>query len=131
MAMRHAAKTGDFAGWFEAHAGFHRLITAAAGATLQRQLQIFTDRTIRYFRICRPPDPDSWQAAGDAEHVQILAALIAGDERGALHGMAHHLARTALRVLTDCGPEFVPVAVPHAVALIDRHPPAAPRPASA
>jgi hypothetical protein len=34
--------------------------------------------------------------------------------------MAHHLERTALRVLADCAPEFVPVAVPHAVALIDR-----------
>ena len=39
--------------------------------------------------------------------------------------MAHHLERTALRVLTDCAHEFEPVAVPHAVALIDRHPPAA------
>jgi hypothetical protein len=28
-------------------------------------------------------------------------------------------------VLTDCAPEYEPVAVPHAVALIDRHPPAA------
>jgi len=27
-------------------------------------------------------------------------------------------------VLTDCAPDFVPVAVPHAVALIDRQPPA-------
>jgi DNA-binding GntR family transcriptional regulator len=123
--MRRAAETGDFAGWFAAHASFHRLITAAAGTTLQRQLQVFADRTIRYIRIYQLSDPNSWQAAGDAEHVQILEALIAGDERGALHGMAHHLARTALRVLTDCAPEFVPVAVPHAVALIDRRPPAA------
>jgi hypothetical protein len=38
--------------------------------------------------------------------------------------MAHHLERTALRVLTDCAPDFVPVAVPHAVALIDRQAPA-------
>ena len=34
--------------------------------------------------------------------------------------LAVHLVRTALRVLTDCAPGFVPVAVPHAVALIDR-----------
>jgi hypothetical protein len=62
---------------------------------------------------------------GDVEHARILETLIAGDERGALTGMAHHLERTALRVLTDCAPEFVPTAVPHAVALIDREPPAA------
>ena len=39
--------------------------------------------------------------------------------------MAHHLERTALRVLADCAPDFVPVAVSHAVALIDREAPAA------
>src|ERR1017187_7956861 len=47
-AMRRAARTGDFAAWFAAHADYHRLITAAAGEVLQRQLQAFADRTIRY-----------------------------------------------------------------------------------
>jgi hypothetical protein len=39
--------------------------------------------------------------------------------------MAHHLERTALRVLADCAPGYRPAAVPHAVALIDRQPSAA------
>jgi len=124
-AMRRAAKAGDLDGWFAAHAGYHRLITAGAGEVLQRQLRAFADRTIRYIRIYQLSDPTSWQAAGDVEHAQILEAVIAGDERGARTGMAHHLARTAIRVLSDCAPEYVPVAVPHAVALIDRRPPAA------
>ncbi len=129
--MRRAAKTGDFDAWFAAHADYHRLITAGAGEVLQRQLQAFADRTTRYIRIYQLSDPTSWQAAGDIEHEQILEALIAGDEQGALNGMAHHLARTALRVLTDCAPDYVPAAVPRAVALIDRHPPAALRLTSA
>jgi DNA-binding GntR family transcriptional regulator len=124
-AMRRAAKTGDFGTWFAAHAGYHRLITADAGETLQRQLTAFADRTIRYIRIYQLSEPNSWQAAGDVEHAQILEALIAGDEQGALTGIAHHLARTALRVLTDCAHDYMPTAVPHAVALIDRRPPAA------
>jgi DNA-binding GntR family transcriptional regulator len=124
-AMRRSAKAGDLDAWFAAHADYHRLITAGAGEVLQRQLRVFADRTIRYIRIYQLSDPTSWQAAGDVEHAQILEALIAGDEPGARTGMAHHLARTALRVLTDCAPEYVPVAVPHAVALIDRRPPAA------
>jgi DNA-binding GntR family transcriptional regulator len=124
-AMRRAARTGDFGAWFAAHADYHRLVTAGAGEALQRQLRAFADRTTRYIRIYQLSDPGSWQAAGDVEHAQILEALIAGDERGALTGMAHHLERTALRVLTDCAPEFVPVAVPHAVALIDPERPAA------
>ncbi len=124
-AMRRAARTGDFDQWFGAHAEYHRLITAGAGVALQRQLRAFADRTIRYIRIYQLSDPSGWQAAGDVEHAQILDALTAGEERRALIGMAHHLARTALRVLTDCAPDYVPVAVPHAVELIDRRPPAA------
>src|ERR1700730_6080271 len=127
-AMRRAAKTGDFAAWFGAHADYHRLITAGAGAAMQpmrRHLRLFPAGTTRYIRIYQLSDPNSWQAAGDVEHAQILEALIAGGERGALNGEAHHLARTALRVLTDCAPEYVPGAAPHAFALIARKPPAA------
>ena len=127
-AMRRAARAGDLDAWFAAHADYHRLITAAAGESMQRQLRVLADRTIRYIRIYQLSDPGSWQAAGDVEHAQILEALITGDERGALTGMAHHLERTALRVLSDCAPEFVPVAVPHAVALVDRGASAALRP---
>jgi DNA-binding GntR family transcriptional regulator len=124
-AMRRAARTGDFAAWFAAHADYHRICTAAAGEAMQRQLRAFADRTTRYIRIYQLSEPNGWQAAGDAEHAAILEALISGDERRALTEMAHHLARTALRVLADCAPGFVPVAVPHAVALIDREQPAA------
>ncbi|MFY9926581.1 MAG: GntR family transcriptional regulator [Streptosporangiaceae bacterium] len=123
-AMRQAAKTGDFGAWFAAHAEYHRICSAAAGESLQRQLQAFADRTTRYIRIYQLSEPNSWQAAGDVEHAAILEALIAGDEQGALTEMAHHLERTALRVLADCAPEYQPVAVPHAVALIDRDGPA-------
>ena len=126
-AMRRAAKNGDFDAWFAAHTEYHRVCTAAAGETMQRQLRAFADRTTRYIRIYQLSEPNSWQTAGDIEHAAILAALIAGDERGAVMGMAHHLARTALRVLTDCAPDYVPVAVPHAMALIDLQAPAAPR----
>src|SRR5580658_4764370 len=122
--MRRAAKSGDFGAWFAAHTEYHRVCTAAAGESLQRQLRAFADRTTRYIRIYQLSEPNSWQAAGDVEHAAILETLIAGDEHGALSEMAHHLERTALRVLADCAPDFVPVAVPHAVALIDRDLPA-------
>jgi DNA-binding GntR family transcriptional regulator len=125
LAAMRAGRTGDFGAWLAEHADYHRLVTAGAGEALQRQLQAFADRTTRYIRIYQLSDPGSWQVPGDVEHAQILDALIAGDERCALTGMAHHLERSALRVLTDCAPEFLPVAVPHAVALIDREPSAA------
>jgi DNA-binding GntR family transcriptional regulator len=131
-AMRRAAKSGDYEAWFAAHTEFHRACTAGAGETMQRQLRACADRTTRYVRIYQLSEPDGGQAAGgaqaadggqaagDVEHEAILEALIAGDERGACVAMAHHLAGTALRVLADCAPDFVPVAVPQAVTLIDR-----------
>src|ERR1700733_1798748 len=123
--MRRAAKSGDFDAWFGAHTDYHRVCTAAAGEVMQRQLTAFADRATRYIRIYQLSEPNSWQTAGDAEHAAILEALIADDERGALTEMAHHLERTALRVLADCAPDYEPAAVPHAVALIDRQAPAA------
>ena len=46
-AMRRAARSGDFGAWFAAHADYHRLVTAGAGESLQRQLRAFADRTTR------------------------------------------------------------------------------------
>jgi DNA-binding GntR family transcriptional regulator len=126
-AMRRAARSGDFTVWFSAHGDYHRLITAGAGEVLGRQLAALADRTTRYIRIYQLSDPNAWQAGGDVEHAEILTALIDGDQDAALVGMAGHLARTALRVLADCAPDYVPVAVPHAVALIDRRPATATR----
>ncbi len=119
-AMRQAAKSGDFSAWFDSHADFHRLITAGAGRTLQHQLTAFADRTIRYIRIYQLSDPASWQSAGDAEHAAILEALAEHDGGAALSGLAHHLARTAERVLTDCAPDYPINAVTHALDLVER-----------
>jgi len=118
--MRKAARTADFQLWFSSHAHFHRLITAGAGPTLRRQLAAFADRTIRYIRIYQLSEPASWQAAGDVEHAAILQALVAHDGPAALSGLAHHLARTAERVLTDCAPDYKISAVPHALDMVDR-----------
>jgi DNA-binding GntR family transcriptional regulator len=119
-AMRQAARSGDFPKWFDAHTRFHRLITAGAGAALRRQLTAFADRTIRYIRIYQLSEPASWQSAGDVEHTRILEALVEKDNAAALSGLAHHLARTAERVLADCAPDYPVSAVPHALQLVER-----------
>jgi len=119
-AMRRAARTGDFGVWFGSHARFHRLITAGAGPSMRKQLTVFADRTIRYIRIYQLSEPESWQSAGDVEHAAILEALVAHDDRAALSGLAHHLARTAERVLRDCAPHYTMKAVPHALELVER-----------
>jgi DNA-binding GntR family transcriptional regulator len=118
-AMRRAARIGDLPGWFEAHHAYHRVMTAGAGEPLLRTLESLEDRSVRYIRIYQQSEPGDWQTAGDAEHAAILDALADGDDRAALTGLAHHLARTALRVLADCAPDYTPRAVPQAVALAE------------
>ena len=118
-AMRRAARIGDLPGWFEAHHAYHRVMTAEAGEPLLRTLQSLEDRSVRYIRIYQQSEPGDWQNSGDAEHAAILDALADGDDRAALTGLAHHLARTALRVLADCAPDYTPRAVPQAVALAE------------
>jgi DNA-binding GntR family transcriptional regulator len=46
----------------------------------------------------RRPAGHDLRSAGEVEHTAILEALIAGDERGAVMAMAHHLAGAALRL---------------------------------
>jgi DNA-binding GntR family transcriptional regulator len=118
-AMRRAARIGDFPRWFETHHAYHRMMTAEAGQPLLRTLQSLEDRSVRYIRIYQQAEPGDWQTAGDVEHAAILDALTAGDDRAAFTGLARHLARTALRVLSDCAPEYVPRAVPNAVTLAE------------
>ncbi|WP_088288259.1 GntR family transcriptional regulator [Kineosporia sp. A_224] len=115
--MRRAARTGDFPAWFAAHHQYHRTMTVGAPQPLLRQLKSLEDRSVRYIRIYQQSEPSGWQSAGEGEHAAILEALTAGDDRAALAGLANHLARTALRVMADCAPDYRPTAVPHAVAL--------------
>ena len=130
-AMRRAGRIGDLPGWFESHHAYHRVMTAGAGEPLLRTLQSLEDRSVRYIRIYQQAEPTDWQTAGEAEHAAILDALAAGDDSAALTGLAHHLARTALRVLSDYAPDYAPRAVPNAVALAEGADPAALRAASA
>jgi DNA-binding GntR family transcriptional regulator len=119
-AMRRAARTGDFGGWFDAHGQFHRLLTEGAGPSLRRQLAVVADRAFRYIRIYQVSEPASWQDAGDREHAAILEALAEQDHRAALSGLANHLARTAKMVLRECAPDYPVKAVPHALDLVER-----------
>lgn len=116
--MRRAARERDLGAWFVAHGEYHRVLSNAAGDPMRGQLRSLADRSARYIRIEQHVDPADWPKAGDVEHPAILAAMVDGDERAAVSLTAHHLERTALRVLTDCAPDFVPRAVPRAVALV-------------
>lgn len=78
------------------------------------------DRSVRYIRIRQYGEPARWADAGDLEHPAILQCVAEGDCPAAVTALAHHLAGTALRVLADSAPDYVPTAVPRAVALVGK-----------
>ncbi|MGW7823603.1 GntR family transcriptional regulator [Streptomyces puniciscabiei] len=121
-AMRRAARAKDGEGWFAAHREYHLLLTAGAGEPLRRQLEALADRSVRYIRITQRLDAESWPQAGDTEHPAILDAVIAGDRDTAVSRLAHHLERTALRVLGERAPDYEPEAVPRAMTLVGAGP---------
>lgn len=116
--MRAAAAAGDTQRWFAVHSAFHRTITCGASETMQKQLGQLADRCVRYIRFYQGGEPNGWHRAGDREHAQILASLKAGNPLEARVRIAQHLSRTAMKVLSETSPDYVPVAVPAALEMI-------------
>ncbi len=115
--MGTAAAGSDVTSWFATHAEFHGILTRGASPALRKEIRTYADRSIRYIRVVQHSEPDAWQAPGDREHRTIVEAITAGDAAQARSVLAHHLARTALRALTDLAPQFEPVAVRRALAM--------------
>jgi DNA-binding GntR family transcriptional regulator len=60
----------------------------------------YSERSERYVRFGQQAHADTF-AVAEAEHEEILAALVAGEAETAGALMARHLAHTATTVLTD------------------------------
>jgi len=118
--MRRAARRKDVQDWLDAHGAYHGMLEAGAPEPLRRQLRLLADRSVRYIRIRQHGEQAHWADAGDIEHPAILQAVAERDDPAAVAALAHHLARTALRVLADTAPDYVPTAVPRAVALVGK-----------
>ncbi|WP_329142603.1 GntR family transcriptional regulator [Streptomyces sp. NBC_01456] len=126
-AMQAASRAKNTETWFVAHGEYHGLLTAGASEPLQRQLRALSDRSARYIRIALNFDPESWSTSGDIEHPAILEAVIANDRDAAVSCLAHHLERTALRVMHEHAPDHDPETVTRAMALVNAGPAPWPR----
>jgi DNA-binding GntR family transcriptional regulator len=116
--MTVAAADGATERWFAVHGEFHGMLTCAATPSLAKELRTFADRSIRYIRVVQRSEPSAWQIPGDTEHRAIVDAIGDDDITRARSVLAHHLARTALRALTDLAPSYEPIAVRRALAMV-------------
>ncbi len=126
-AMRSATTMEE---WEAPHRRLHQLLVAQAGEQLRATMTSYADQSQRYRLILAYREIHA-QSVSTVEHGRILQACWECNREEAVQLYARHLARTALTVLAHMAPEYEPVAVRTALALVhtgSASPAEAPRP---
>lgn len=118
--MRAAKEEDDYPRWEVAHKGFHRALVANAGSLLPSILTSI-ERGEPYGRFARSQNGRAW-SYWDADHERIVDACQERDETAASVELARHLARTALALIATFQPDYDPVQIRAALALVTREP---------
>jgi DNA-binding GntR family transcriptional regulator len=113
-AMRSATTIEE---WEVPHRRFHQLLVSQAGEQLRATMDSYTDQSQRYRLILAHREIQA-QSVSVVEHAHILQACWERNREEAVQQYARHLARTALTVLAHMAPEYDPVAVRTALALV-------------
>ena len=113
-AMRSATAIED---WEGPHRRFHALLVAQAGEQLCTTITSYADQSQRYRLILASREIHA-QSVSAVEHGRIVQACRERNRVEAVQQLARHLARTALTVLAHMAPEYEPVAVRTALALV-------------
>ncbi len=124
----HAATTMEE--WEVPHRRFHQILVSQAGVQIRNTMASYADQSQRY-RIILAYREVHAQFVSAVEHGRILQACRERNREEAVQQYARHLARTALTALAHMAPEYEPVAVRTALALVhmgSASPAEAPRP---
>jgi DNA-binding GntR family transcriptional regulator len=113
-AMRSATTMEE---WEVPHRRLHQLLVSQAGEQLRGTMASYADQSQRYRLILAYREINA-QSVGTVEHARILQACWERNREEAVQLYARHLARTALTVLAHMAPEYEPVAVRTALALV-------------
>jgi DNA-binding GntR family transcriptional regulator len=113
-AMRAAATMEE---WEVPHRRFHHLLVSQAGVQIRNTMDSYADQSQRY-RIILAYREVHAQSVSAVEHGRILQACRERNREEAVQQYARHLARTALTALAHMAPEYEPVAVRTALALV-------------
>jgi DNA-binding GntR family transcriptional regulator len=113
-AMRDATTMEE---WERPHRRFHHILVSQAGVQIRNTMDSYADQSQRYRLILAYREIRA-QAVSGLEHARILQACWEGNREEAVQQYARHLARTALTALAHMAPEYEPVAVRTALALV-------------
>ena len=115
LAAMRAATTMEE--WEGPHRRFHSLLVSQAGEQLRATMASYADQSQRYRLILAYREIHA-QSVSTVEHARILQACWERNREEAVQLLARHLARTALTALAHMSPEYEPVAVRTALALV-------------
>jgi DNA-binding GntR family transcriptional regulator len=113
-AMRSATTMEE---WEAPHRRFHQLLVSQAGEQLRATMASYADQSQRYRLILASREVQAHSVSA-LEHTRILQACRERNREEAVQQYARHLARTALTALAHMAPEYEPVAVRTALALV-------------
>ena len=113
-AMRDATTMEE---WEVPHRRFHQILVSQAGVQIRNTMESYADQSQRYRLILAYREIRA-QAVSGLEHARILQACWERNREEAVQQYARHLARTALTALAHMAPEYEPVAVRTALALV-------------
>ena len=103
--------------WEVPHRRLHQLLVSQAGEQLRATMTSYADQSQRYRLILAYREINA-QSVSTVEHARILQACWERNREEAVQLYARHLARTALTALAHMAPEYEPVAVRTALALV-------------
>ena len=103
--------------WEVPHRRIHQLLVSQAGVQIRNPMGSYADQSRRYRLILAYREIRA-QAVSGLEHARILQACWERNREEAVQQYARHLARTALTALAHMAPEYEPVAVRTALALV-------------
>jgi DNA-binding GntR family transcriptional regulator len=113
-AMRSATTLEE---WEVPHRRFHQLLVSQAGEQLRATMTSYADQSQRYRMLLAYREIHA-QSVSAVEHGRIVQACRERKREEAVQQLARHLARTALTALAHMAPEYEPVAVRTALALV-------------
>ena len=103
--------------WEVPHRHLHQMLVSQAGEQLRATMASYADQSQRYRLILAYREIHA-QSVSTVEHGRILQACWERNREEAVQLYARHLARTALTALAHMAPEYEPVAVRTALALV-------------
>lgn len=110
-ALREVEAAGQGDEWRRLHRDFHMRLVSRSSPHILRVIEAHMDRSAHYRQILKNTGPSWSPTTADADHGEIVEAVMRRDGAAAAATLATHLSRTALGLLAHLAPTHDPVTI--------------------